>query len=82
MGVRPPAVEFVRVGDAGLDELVTAMVERAKEVDTVFIESDDGLLSVASTMAAMMAGRRICILRRGKLEEMTPEKLARISEGI
>jgi len=77
LGLRPPAVEVVTIKGTSLDELVSEVRVAMAKADIVALDSDDGLLSAALALAAALEGRRVSVLRDGRVEEASVDKLLR-----
>ena len=77
LGLRPPAVEVVTLKGASLDELVGEVRAAMAKADIVALDSDDGLLSAALAIAAALEGRRVSVLRDGRVEEASVDRLLR-----
>lgn len=77
LGLRPPAVELVDLKSKQVDELVNEVKNLISKVDIIAIDSDDGVLSAVVALAAAAEGRRVSVLRDGKVEETSVDKLLR-----
>ncbi len=75
MGLRPPAVEVVLLKGGTIEEIVRELRRPTSRVDVVGVDSDDGALSAAVTLAAALQGKRLALLRDGRVEEHGVEKL-------
>lgn len=75
LGLRPPAIEVLTLKSASLDELVSEVRAMMAKADVVAVDSDDGLLSAALVLAAALEGRRVSVLREGRVEEIGVDKL-------
>lgn len=73
-GIRPPAMNFVKVSGK-IDDIVSRLAQEVDRVDLVCIDSDDGVLSTAAMIAAALKDRRACVMREGRAEEINPRKL-------
>jgi beta-mannosidase len=77
LGLRPPAIEVVTFKGASLDELVSEVRAAISRADIVALDSDDGVLSAALALAAALEGKRVSVLRDGRVEEASVDKLLR-----
>jgi len=75
LGLRPPAIEVLTLKSASLDGLVNEVRVAMAKADVVAVDSDDGLLSAALVLAAALEGRRVSVLREGRVEEVGVDKL-------
>jgi len=75
LGLRPPAIEILTIKSASLDGLVNEVRAAMAKADVVAVDSDDGLLSAALMLAAALEGRRVSVLREGRVEEVGVDKL-------
>ncbi|RLE99821.1 MAG: hypothetical protein DRJ57_01835 [Thermoprotei archaeon] len=75
LGLRPPAMELIDLRGRSIDELVNEVRGLLVKADIVALDSDDGTLSAAVALAAALEGRRVSILRDGRVEEVSVDKL-------
>ncbi len=75
LGLRPPAIELVDLKGKSVDELATEIKNLIPKADIVAIDSDDGVLSATVALAAAAEGRRVSVLREGRVEEASVDKL-------
>ncbi|MEM4568747.1 MAG: FtsX-like permease family protein [Thermofilaceae archaeon] len=77
-GLRPPATEVIAVKSDSLDGLVEELRLLISKADIVALDSDDGLLSAALALAAAIEGRRVAVIREGRLEEVSVDRLLKL----
>jgi len=75
LGLRPPAMELIDLRGRSINELVNEVRSLLVKADIVALDSDDGALSAAVALAAALEGRRVSILRDGRVEEVSVDKL-------
>lgn len=78
LGLRPPATELVQVRGSSLDELVSELKKLIAIADIVALDSDDGLLSAALALTAALENRRVAVIREGRVEEVSVNKLFKL----
>ncbi|MEM1508495.1 MAG: FtsX-like permease family protein [Thermofilaceae archaeon] len=77
LGLRPPAVELIDLKSKQIDELVIEVKNLISKADIIAIDSDDGVLSAIVALVAATEGRRVSVLKNGKVEETSVDKLLR-----
>jgi len=76
-GIWPPAIEVRKVDIADLSALVNKLSEEILTIDTVCLDSDDGLLSSALAIASIRLNRNIAVITPdGKVYEIPAGKFS------
>lgn len=74
-GIWPPAIEVRKISVENPQGTVSRLVEELRDVDTVTIDSDDGAISSAMTLASIILKKNVAIISDGKYTEVQAEKL-------
>jgi len=76
LGLKSPAIEVVKV-EGNLSNLINLLAEYMSKIDVACIDSDDGILSSALSIASALGNKRICNFINGNVEEYNPQKILR-----